>query len=389
MPPATSRELPSLTGRGTTVGAAVRRRLEKVSLRSSLVGELGVSHSLRRWSADRELRRRAPARRSAFDVAMWAEAAAAVGATFTEIAPRLYEFGRGPVVVHALGGRTPFANPVAIALASSKDLASGVLERAGVPIPVQCVVARDDHATALAFLESGSAPLVVKPARDGGAGQGVTTSIAQADQLVQALRRSGLTSPHLIVEREVQGEHYRLLLLDGEVLDVLERRRPRVVGDGRTTIKELMIAEYRRRLSDDRAGGWKPFAVDLDCLFTLQLQGLGPSSVPAQGEVVVVKGATNISGRNECSTFTAEVSPDVVAQARAAAAVLGVRLAGVDVVTPDVSRPLEAVGGAVLEVNPVPGLFHHYNVSNPADANRVAIPILEALLVEQAAKRTA
>jgi D-alanine-D-alanine ligase-like ATP-grasp enzyme len=60
-------------------------------------------------------------------------------------------------------------------------------------------------------------------------------------------------------------------------------------------------------------------------------------------------------------------------------------LAGVDVVTRNLSVPLESNGGVILEANPIPGLFHHYNVSNSATATPVAIPILEALLAEQTA----
>jgi len=83
------------------------------------------------------------------------------------------------------------------------------------------------------------------------------------------------------------------------------------------------------------------------------------------------------------------VHTDVVSVTRRAAAALGVRLAGVDVVTSDLSVPLASSGGVVLEVNPIPGLFHHYNVSNPNGASRVAIPILEALLTQQSSREIA
>jgi cyanophycin synthetase len=60
--------------------------------------------------------------------------------------------------------------------------------------------------------------------------------------------------------------------------------------------------------------------------------------------------------------------------------VLGVRLAGVDVLSRDISQPLRATGGVVLEVNSTPGLFHHYNVAEPESASPVAETVLEALL---------
>lgn len=362
--------------------AVPRRRLDGALARASLVGKLGLAHSFRRFQADRLLDGRASRRLDAFVEAMWAEAAAAVGAAFAEIDPRLYEFRRGNALTRVAGQRTPFANPVAGEVASAKDLAARVLRGAGVPVPDHALASRDDLRAAAALLESGG-PVVVKPARDGAGGQGVTTSVMTTGQLERAVRRAAQTSTSVLVEREIPGDHFRILLLDGEVLDVLRRGRPSVVGDGVSTIERLMFAEYRRRLEDERS--WKPFPVDLDCLFTLELQGISLGTVPGAGEVVVVKGATNISGRRDCSTFRGAVAGEVVAVVRQAAAALGVRLAGIDLLTSDISAPLGTSGGVVLEVNPVPGLFHHYNVANEEGVSRVAIPILEALLREEAA----
>lgn len=316
---------------------------------------------------------------------MWAEAAEAVGASFSEPAPRLFEFSRDGLAVHVLGQRTPFADPVSIELASAKDLAYELLARAGVRLPQHVVVGRSDRRAARLFLETCQGPFVVKPARGGGGGRGVTPSIETASQLERALQRAGSTSERLIVERQVVGEHFRFLLLDGAMLDVIRRGRPQIVGDGESTIEELMFAEYDRRLETDATEGMKPFPVDLDCLFTLERQGLRLSSRVPRGTTVVVKSATNISGGRTCVTVREPVAPEVLHEVRAAAATLGVRLAGVDVVAPDVETPLVASGGVVLEVNPIPGLQHHYNVAEPEAATPVAVPVLEALFAERTA----
>jgi cyanophycin synthetase len=319
---------------------------------------------------------------------MWEEAADAVGASFSEPAPRLFEFAREGLAVHVFGQRTPFADPVSIELASAKDLAYALLAQAGVRVPEHIVVRRSDHGTARSFLETGPAPLVVKPARGGGAGLGVTPSIETASQLEQAFRRAGTTSELLIVERQAVGEQFRFLLLDGKVLDVIRRDRPQVVGDGTSTIEELMFAEYDRRLATDTAEGVKPFPVDLDCLFTLERQGFRLSTRPPEGTTVVVKSASNISGGLACVTVREPVAREVVHEVRAAAAAVGVRLAGVDVVAPDVERPLASSNGVVLEVNPIPGLGHHYNVAEPETATPVAVAVLEALFAQRTAQPT-
>jgi D-alanine-D-alanine ligase-like ATP-grasp enzyme len=363
--------------------ARLTQRVHETEAQLSLARSLGIRHSVRRWRADRAHARRLPERRATFTQTIWAEAAQELGLEFQQLSPRLFRFRKEHVTVHVLGQRTPFADPVSIEVASEKHLAYDLLAEAGVPIPPHVVVTARDHDAARAFLETGPVPCVVKPVRGGGGGQGVTAAVTTAEQLVRAMRRAALTSRDLLVERQVAGDHYRILLLDGEVLDVLRRGRPQITGDGVSTIEELMFFEYERRISATAvADGLKPFAVDLDCLFTLEQASLHLHSVLGAGETAIVKSVTNVSGSRECVSFREIVSPQLVAEARAAAAAVGVRLAGVDIVTPDPSVSLVEGGGVTLEVNPIPGLVHHYNVADSGAATRVAIPILRALLDE-------
>jgi cyanophycin synthetase len=365
-------------------GTGLTERFYLARTRASLLRELGVAHGVRRWRANRQHEDVVPARLEAFTRRMWEEAAAAVGASFSESAPRLFEFDREGLTVHVLGQRTPFADPVSIELASAKDLSYTLLTRAGVRVPEHVVVGRGDQMAARSFLETGPAPVVVKPARGGGAGLGVTPSVETASQLERALRGAGSTSERLIVERQAVGNQFRILLLDGKVLDVIRRGLPQVVGDGTSTIEELMFVEYDRRLQAETMEGMKPFLVDLDCLFTLERQGLNLSTRLPKGTTVVVKSTSNISGGQSCVTVREPVAREVLHEVRAAAAAVGVRLAGVDVIAPDVERPLASSNGVVLEVNPIPGLQHHYNVAEPEAATQVAVPVLEALFAERA-----
>jgi cyanophycin synthetase len=357
------------------------QRVRETRAQLSLAQSLGLRHTLRRWRADRAHTVRLPGLRAEFTHTMWAEAAEELKLEFRQISPRLFRFRKDAVTVHVLGQRTPFADPVSIELASQKHLAYDLFAEVGVPVPPHVAVTAGDHRRAQAFVADGPVPCVVKPVRGGG-GQGVTAAVTTTEQLVLAMRRAALSGPNLLVERQVAGDHYRILLLDGDVLDVLRRGRPQVVGDGVSTIEQLMFSEYQRRLATAGPDGLKPFPVDLDCLFTLEQAGLHLHTVLRAGEAVTVKSATNISGRLECATFRGVVSPQLVAEARSAAAAVGVRLAGVDVVTPDPAVSLVESGGVVLEVNPIPGLVHHYNVADSAGATRVAIPILNALLNE-------
>jgi cyanophycin synthetase len=120
--------------------------------------------------------------------------------------------------------------------------------------------------------------------------------------------------------------------------------------------------------------------VDLDAVFTLQRAGLSLSAVPSPGEAVAVKTVTNQNCVEDNETVRDELAPELVEDCAAAAAAVGVRLAGVDLITPDPRRAMEEAGGAIIEVNGTPGLHYHYQVAEPARATRVAVPILEELL---------
>ena len=189
----------------------------------------------------------------------------------------------------------------------------------------------------------------------------------------------------LLIERQVPGEMYRLLYLDGELLDVVLRQAPHVLGDGRSTIVELIIQENERRLAAARPRAL--ITVDLDCLLALEAGGRSPSTVPASGERVRVKTASSENGEQENHTMRS-FSPDVVDECAEAVRAVGLRLSGVDLVTPDINRPIAEAGGAIIEVNGTPGFQYHYEVADREHATRIAIPVLQRVFDEVGAAKT-
>jgi cyanophycin synthetase len=224
---------------------------------------------------------------------------------------------------------------------------------------------------------------VVKPV-GGSGGYGVTSGIRGELDLRRARLRAARSDRRLLIERQIEGDFYRFLFLDGELLDIVRRRPPNVTGDGRSTIDELIAAENRRRIARRHQVQLWPLHIDLDCIFTLQAVGLTPSSVPRLGENIKLKTVVSQNGPDDNETVREPVADELVEQARRAAHLVGLRLAGVDVITTDLGRSLTSSRGAILEVNGPPGFNYHYDVADPANATRVAVPILRALLREAA-----
>jgi D-alanine-D-alanine ligase-like ATP-grasp enzyme len=360
--------------------AALRRaRLAQAYVR--IAATLGIRHAFRRWRNDQAYLRQRPERLAQLTRAIWTEAAAAVGARVEEILPGNFEFRLDSDVAHVRGQWTPLSTPGSIERTSDKVRAHRRLREAGLPTPDHLIVDPSDTSEAEDFLAlAGSC--VAKPTRGGG-GQGVLGAIRTGSQLRRAVARiSSETESDILLEQEISGDHYRLLVLDGELLDVVRRSKPQVVGDGRATVEELIFREYERRLVSANPGALKPFVVDLDCLFTLELQGLDLRSVLPAGAVATVMTASNFGGPSDSETYRGSICPTLTDEARRACEVLGVRLGGIDIIATRTDVSLAVSGGAILEVNPIPALHHHYAVANPASATRVAIPILRCLLAD-------
>lgn len=310
---------------------------------------------------------------------IWEEAAGELGAT-------LQDLGSGFLAIEQGAHRTVVEqyhvmadDPVTLHMALDKVLTYRRLRIAGVPVPRHMEFDADDTGAASSFLVDALRPCVVKPATGTAGGNGVTCGVANGEALARACLRARRWGRRLLIEEQVAGAEYRLLFLDGALLGAVQRSSPAVVADGRSSIAAIIRAENLRRRADSRQHGLRTIDVDLDCLLALQATGMSLSSVPPAGSVVTVKSAANASGPHDNRTVY-DLGPDLVATAARAARATGLRLAGVDLITPDPTQDLAPAGGAVIEVNGTPGLHYHYLVADRAEAVRVAVPILAWLL---------
>lgn len=311
---------------------------------------------------------------------MWDDAARELGAHVTDLPEGFLEIRKGSTSTRVWQQFVMLDDNVTLRFANEKVLVARLLGGAGLPVPEQLEFERGSKPAALEFLERKEGPCVVKPAGGTSGGLGTTSGISSAPQLARAVLRASRFGTRLAIERQAPGTVYRLLFLEGELLDILLRRPPRVTGDGRSRIGDLIAAENRRRIAGGGNTRLMLVSIDLDCIFTLAAAGLTLDSVLPEGMTVAVKTVTNQSGAQDTETVRDDVSPELIAEAASAANLVGVKLAGVDVITPDPSRSLTGAGGVIIEVNGGPGLHYHYQVLDPTRATRVAVPILRRLL---------
>lgn len=255
----------------------------------------------------------------------------------------------------------------------------------GAPVPDHVVLGSDAHKAALEFIESHGGTFVVKPASGTAGGIGVTANVRTASELRHAMAWAGAYCPRVLVERQIVGDSYRLLYLNGNLLDCVLRKSPSLVGDGISTVRKLVEEENRLRLAEGFRRSQSLLKIDRDMKATLSAQALGLNSVPQKGQKFIVKHVANDNSANENVTMIDKVSTSTVEIGRIIAARFGLSLVGMDIMTPDIGKPLGEAHGAVIDINGDPGFYYHY--CKDSGRVRLAEIILHEVIKEAARER--
>ena len=244
---------------------------------------------------------------------------------------------------------------IAQGIASDKDLTKTLLAACGVPVPEGRVV--DNPADAWEAAEEIGVPVVVKPS-NGNHGRGVLADLTRRDDIEAAYQVADAEGSRVIVERFIPGAEHRLLVVGGRFVAATHGEQLWIKGDGTSSVRELIDSQLN---SDPRRGDIEELPLETIVLerdsvirLTLARQGLDGDSIPTAGQHVLVERSGNM-----CIDCTDKVHPDVAATVSLAARIVGLDIAGVDLVAQDISRPLHEQGGAVVEVNAGPSLLMH------------------------------
>jgi cyanophycin synthetase len=270
-------------------------------------------------------------------------------------AGNLVQLGYGAAQRRIWTAETDASSAIAEGIAGDKDMTKSLLLSCGVPVPEGEIVASPEAAW-----EAASAlglPVVVKPS-DGNHGRGVSLDLTTQLDVEKAFAFAAQHGSEVMVERFVRGNEHRLLVVGGKVVAAARGEAAWVTGDGASTVAMLVDTQLntdpRRGLLETCPLGLIETTTDEAIVLDLARQGLSPHAVPAAGRSVLIQRNGNVA--IDC---TDEVHPEVAYAVSLAARVVGLDIAGVDVVAQDISRPLQAQGGAIVEVNAGPGLLMH------------------------------
>ena len=290
----------------------------------------------------------------------------------------LVQLGQGVHQQRIRATMTSHTGGIAVDIASDKKLTNRLLDSAGMPVPRSEVVATEDEAVAAA--RRLGYPCVVKPL-DGNHGRGVALDLRDESDVrgafPEALRQS--RSRDVIVESYITGNDYRCLVIGGRLAAVAERVPASVTGDGEKTIRDLVEitnADPRRGIGHEKV--LTRIRLDENAEEILRDQGLTPDSIPAAGTFVKLALTGNMSTGGTSIDRTLEAHPDNVEIAETAARVVGLDIAGIDFICPDIATPVRETGGGIVEVNAAPGFRMHTHPTE-GEPQYVAKPVIDLL----------
>ncbi|MDQ4044077.1 MAG: cyanophycin synthetase, partial [Chloroflexota bacterium] len=267
---------------------------------------------------------------------------------------------------------------IAVDIASNKELTNRLLQEVGIPVPKSATVSNVEDAVRAA--ERIGFPVVLKPL-DGNHGRGVFVNLADEGEVREFFdgafseSRNGI----VVVESFIIGRDYRILVVNNEVIAVSERVPAHVIGDGKSTIAELIEqenADPRRGVGHEKI--LTRITVDSQTMEVLERDGRSLDDVPDEGEFVQLKLTGNMSTGGTAIDRTDEIHPDNIEIARQAAMVVGLDIAGIDFITTDIAESVRQTGGAICEVNAGPGFRMHTNPTegHPRHVGRAVVDML-------------
>ncbi len=257
---------------------------------------------------------------------------------------------------------------IATRIARNKSQTNQLLQSSALPVPTSAVAV--NWPSAVKQAEKWGWPVVIKPGNQD-QGFAVVPNIQNEALLKQAYDEAEKYSKgHVIIEKHVPGHDYRMLVVKGQLIMCTQRIPGCITGDGVQTVKQLIDQTNKDpRRSNNKRSMLIALSLDDEALTCLSEQALTPDSIPSENQSVPLRRTANISTGGTAIDFSDKVHPDNKALAERAARIIGLDIAGVDFLCPDITRSWHEVGGAICEINAQPGFRPHWLGAPHRDIN--------------------
>lgn len=316
-----------------------------------------------------------------FTMEMLKDAARQLGINVEYLGDGAYEFKLRNVTRRIREGlRIDLDNAFSFWLCGNKYITFQLLEKYGIKnIPYYNLYSIGTIKNARRDFLARERAVVVKPCFGTTSGKGVTVSIRNMRDLDRAIFTALLYDKHYLIEDFIEGHHFRLLFFKGKMIGALKRLPANVKGDGVNNINELIKLNNDRRSEDKSDLALYPIIFDNEVMQTLKNNNMSLDYIPNKNEKVYVKSIANFNSGGEVEDVSNIVNKNVIDYCEKLIKIMNISLAGIDIITKDITKPLNETGGVVNEVNTSPSLEIHYKVRNQNERKDVSKEILKLM----------
>ena len=263
----------------------------------------------------------------------------------------VFGYGSGSTIFNS--SITEVESSVGVSFARSKAATNELLRLSGLPVAEQWQVRTIERTKE--FARKFGYPVVLKP-ENGSQGRGIYASIADEAELISCFEKASQSGDVLLLEKHVAGDHYRIDFMGDELIKAVRRRPPVVLGDGTSTVRQLIDMLNRDPERLDPYSSKQIVVLDEDLHRCLRKQEIGLDDVPVVGRAITLKSISNLSRGGEQVHVEDHVHPENYALCRTIARIMRLDVLGVDLLSPDLSQPWYTNGAAICEVNAQPQL---------------------------------
>ncbi|WP_051328870.1 N-acetylglutaminylglutamine synthetase [Geminicoccus roseus] len=273
-----------------------------------------------------------------------------IDVSVTDAEGGFFRLSLGGRSIHCRESLTELTTGVAVSICDDKAVTRRIVEAAGVAVPEQ--IEAGDRAKISDFL-SMHGSVVVKPAR-GEQGRGIAVGLETLEATEAAIEVARRHCDRVLIERRAEGEDLRLVIIGFRLVAAAVRRPARVVADGRSSLRDIIRAQSRRRAA--ATGGEATIPLDEETLRCVKAAGYQLEDVPAEGTEIQVRRTANLHTGGTIHDVTDLVHPRLVEAAIRAARAIDIPVVGIDFMVRSPTEP----DYVFIEANERPGLANHH-----------------------------
>ncbi|KKQ57910.1 MAG: Cyanophycin synthetase, partial [Parcubacteria group bacterium GW2011_GWD1_38_16] len=274
--------------------------------------------------------------------------------------PNLLQFGYGRRLKKALSASTSNTSRIGSKITSNKNTLNVLLNKIDIPVSLSEKISNLSELYSL--LKKFNLPVVIKPA-DSTEGKGVSLNIRDIGAAKKAYRRARKFSRNVIMENQIEGRYYRITFVGGKMIACAKASPACVIGNGRKKLSHLIREENAKpyRQTNNKDAAFYKIELTHKLKTILSFQGVDLNSIIPKMRKIFLS-YSGVDG-GEWIEDNASVHPENIDLIKRALLFAELDIAGVDIISPDISKPLASNGGKIIEINAGPDTNIHANVN--------------------------